>query len=61
MEEAEWIGLKPWEAMVKQKKIEEENINKSIRPLKQIFEEELIKSLNAGEKIETAPLEEKLE
>ena len=61
MEEAEWIGLKPWEAMVKQKKIEEENINKSIRPLKHVFEEELIKSLDAGEKIETAPLEEKLE
>lgn len=55
LEEAEWIGLKPWEAMVKQKKIDEENMKKSIRPLKEVFTQETIDRLNSGEKIELTP------
>ncbi len=52
LEEAEWVGLKPWEAMVKQKKIENEKILKEIRPLKELFAQEIIDKLNKGEYIE---------
>lgn len=45
LEEAEWIGLKPWEAMVKQKKLEEEKLKKSIVPLKEVFKLETLKKL----------------
>lgn len=43
--------MKPWEAMVKQKKIEEETLLKSIRPLKEIFQRETLEKLEKGEEI----------
>ena len=49
---AEWIGLKPCEAMVKQKKIEQENFLKMIRPLKEIFAEETIAKFHSGKETE---------
>ncbi len=52
LEEAEWVGLKPWEAMVKQKKIENERMLAEIRPLKEIFAQEIVEKLNKGEYIE---------
>lgn len=51
LEEAEWVGLKPWEAMKKLKNLEKENIFKSIRPLKEVFAEETLRKLDAGEDI----------
>lgn len=47
LEEAEWVGLKPWEAVNKQKKIEEVNQRKEIIPLKQVFAEETIEKLSS--------------
>jgi len=38
--------------MVKQKKIENETILKEIRPLKELFAQEIIEKLNKGEYIE---------
>lgn len=51
LHEAEWIGLKPWEAMVKQKTIEQENISRMTRPLKEFYAEKIITRLNSGEEI----------
>ncbi len=45
LEEAEWVGLKPWEAMAKQKRIEEEKVRASIRPLKEKFAEMTLQKL----------------
>ncbi len=45
LEEAEWIGLKPWEAMTKQKKIEEEKTRASLGPLKEKFAEMTLQRL----------------
>lgn len=55
LEEAEWVGLKPWEAMVKQKKIEAENVQKSIKPLKEVFTKEILDRLKSGEDIAETP------
>lgn len=55
LEEAEWVGLKPWEAMVKQKKIEAENVQNSIRPLKEAFIQETLDRLKSGEDIALTP------
>ncbi|RNA42640.1 39S ribosomal mitochondrial [Brachionus plicatilis] len=49
IEEAEWVGLKPWEAVNKLKKIEEEKQKISIRPLKAVFAEETIEKLSSGD------------
>ena len=49
LEEAEWVGLKPWEAMTKQKEIEAKNHQEAVRPLKEVFREELFKKLESGE------------
>lgn len=46
LEEAEWVGLKPWEAVTKLKKLEEEKAKKSIRPLKEVFAEKTLLALN---------------
>ena len=48
LEEAEWVGLKPWEALTKQKKIEEENLKKSIKPLKEILTQNTLEQLKSG-------------
>ena len=45
------VGLKPWEAMKKLKNQENENILKSIRPLRDVFAEETLRKLDAGEDI----------
>jgi hypothetical protein len=52
------IGLKPWEAMTKLKKIENENMIKSIKPLKEVFASETLEKLEAGEEfpIETTEI-----
>lgn len=47
LEEAEWVGLKPWEAVNKLKKNEEENQKNSIRPLKEVFAEQTIEKLSS--------------
>jgi large subunit ribosomal protein L28 len=49
LEEAEWVGLKPWEAVGKLKKLEEEKMRKSIRPLKEVFAQETMEKLVAGQ------------
>ncbi len=41
MEQAEWFGLHPWEAVKKQQKIEAEKANSEIRPWKENFTREL--------------------
>ncbi len=51
MEEAEWVGLKPWEAVNKLKKIEEKKFEESLEPLKFKFAEETL------EKVETQQLD----
>lgn len=51
LHEAEWIGLKPWEAMVKQKKIEQKNIFEITKPLKELYAEKIITKLNSGKEI----------
>jgi hypothetical protein len=42
LEEAEWIGLKPWEATTKLKKILEAEEIKNIKPLKEKYREETL-------------------
>ncbi len=42
--------------MVKQKKFEEEKLLNSIKPLKQVYEQELIERLKSGEKIDAPSL-----
>lgn len=59
LEEAEWVGLKPWEAMVKLKKSEHEKMLQGIRPLKEAFAEEVIDQLDKGELVEETKPEEK--
>lgn len=49
MEEAEWVGLKPWEAVVKQKNIEEEQLKANLKPLKEKFKEETYRKLLEGD------------
>ena len=41
MEQAEWLGLHPWEAVKKQKEIEAEKNKLDIRPWKENFTREL--------------------
>ena len=55
------MGLKPWEAMAKQKKIEAKKEEESIRPLKEVFREELFKKLETGEEPATIQAVEQLE
>lgn len=45
------MGLKPWEAMIKQKNIDQENILKSIKPLKELFAKETCQQLEQGVEI----------
>jgi hypothetical protein len=45
LHEAEWVGLKPWEAMVKQKNIDQESLKASLRPLKELYTQETLKKL----------------
>jgi large subunit ribosomal protein L28 len=62
LEEAEWVGLMPWEAMTKQKNIEENKMRASIRPLKEVFAEqelERLRRIQAGENIEEEQVEKK--
>jgi large subunit ribosomal protein L28 len=49
LEEAEWVGLKVWEAITKLKNLEEEKMKKSIRPLKEVFAQETMEKLVAGQ------------
>ncbi len=51
MEEAEWIGLKPWEAVKKLKQIEEKKLEETIEPWKFKFAEETL------EQVETQQLD----
>ena len=53
------VGLKPWEAMTKLKKIEQENMKKTIKPLKEVFASEILAKLEAGKEIpvETTEIE----
>jgi hypothetical protein len=46
LEEAEWVGLKPWEAVAKQAKIEAEQLEKEIKPLKEVYMEETFQRLH---------------
>ena len=50
--------MKPWEAMTKLKKIENESMIKSIKPLKEVFASETLEKLEAGEEfpIETTEI-----
>jgi hypothetical protein len=52
------VGLKPWEAMTKLKKIENESMIKSIKPLKEVFASKTLEKLEAGEEfpIETTEI-----
>ena len=49
LEEAEWVGLKPWEAMKKQKDIEQQKLKESTKPLKELFAQETLKKLENNE------------
>ena len=49
LEEAEWVGLKIWEAIAKQKKIEQQRLLETIQPLKKQFAEETYDKLTSGE------------
>ena len=49
LEEAEWIGLKPWEAITKLKHADEKKAIENIRPLKDIFAEETLERLNLND------------
>jgi hypothetical protein len=49
LEEAEWFGLKPWEAAKKQLDIEEKQRLDSIVPLKELYKRELFEKLEKGE------------
>ncbi len=49
LEEAEWVGLKVWEAVTKQKNIEKQRLLKNIQPYKELFAEETLKKLSSGE------------
>lgn len=55
LEKAEWIGLMPFEAVQKLKKIEQEKFNESIKPWKLKFTEELFEKLEKL-KLEGKPL-----
>lgn len=53
VEEAEWVGLKPWEAMVKLKKFEQEIMLTELKPLKEVYTKETLKRLEMGDIIAT--------
>jgi len=44
-EQAEWVGLRPWEAVKKQAQIEREKAEAAVRPHKEMLREQLLASL----------------
>jgi hypothetical protein len=51
LEEAEWVGLKPWEAVKKLQQIEQKKFEETFEPLKFKFAEETL------EQVETEKLD----
>ena len=49
LEEAEWVGLKPWEAVTKLNKIEEQKALESTEPWKFKFAEETLEKIEKEE------------